>query len=128
MIRKIVMIDDDGDFVDATTALLETKGYRTVTAPDGDKGYALIKREKPDLVLLDVMMTHDTEGFDVARKLKEDPETKSIPIIMISGVKKVKALPFTFEPDNDWLPVKMVLEKPVRPDVLLKAVEDALKE
>jgi two-component system, OmpR family, alkaline phosphatase synthesis response regulator PhoP len=78
-------------------------------------------------MLLDVMMTYDSEGFDVARKLKEDPDTRRIPIICITGIRKALELPNGFEPDADWLPVKAVLEKPVKPDRLLKAVADALK-
>jgi CheY-like chemotaxis protein len=126
MNNKILVVDDDVDFVEATTTLLEAKGYSVVSAANGEEGYAKAKAEKPNAMLLDVMMTHDSEGFDVARKLKEDPATKGIPIVMITGIRKSKALPFSFEPDDDWLPVKVVLEKPVKPDELLKTVKDAI--
>lgn len=126
MKNKILVVDDDVDFVEATTTLLEAKGYDVVSATNGEEGYTMAKVEKPCAMLLDVMMTHDSEGFDVARKLKEDPATKAIPVIMITGIRKSKALPFTFEPDEDWLPVKVVLEKPVKPDDLLKTVKEAV--
>lgn len=123
---KILVVDDDTEFVEATTMLLEAKGYTVVSAANGEQGYVLAKAEKPSAMLLDVMMTHDSEGFEVARKLKEDPATRNIPVVMITGIRKSKALPFSFEPDEDWLPVKAVLEKPVKPDLLLASVKEAL--
>lgn len=126
MKNKILVVDDDVDFVEATTILLEAKGYDVVSAGNGEDGYTMAKAEKPGAMLLDVMMAHDSEGFDVARKIKEDPATKNIPVIMITGIRKSKALPFAFEPDEDWLPVKVVLEKPVKPEDLLKTVREAV--
>ena len=70
------------------------------------------------------MMTTKDEGFDVARELNKDAKLKSVPIILITGIRKEMSLPFGFEPDETWLPVKGVLEKPVKPDVLLKTVAE----
>jgi CheY-like chemotaxis protein len=128
MKSKILVVDDDVDFQEATKTLLEAKGYMVVTASNGEEGYQKAKAEKPDLMLLDVMMANDSDGFDTARKLKEDPATKDIAIIMITGIRKAKGLPFSFEPDPDWLPVKAVLEKPVKPDELLKMVQKAIED
>jgi two-component system alkaline phosphatase synthesis response regulator PhoP len=125
---KILVVDDDIDFLEAQKVLLQAKGYTVFGAPNGDEGYQKAKTEHPDLMLLDVMMTYDSEGFDLARKLKEDPATRQIPVIMITGIRKAKGLPFSFEPDEDWLPVKAVLEKPIKPDELLKTVEEGLKK
>ncbi|MBN1256946.1 MAG: response regulator [Planctomycetes bacterium] len=125
MAKKILVIDDDVELVEATTNLLEAKGYAVVSANDGKQGVAKAKAEKPDLILLDVMMTTKTEGFDVAREMHKDQNVKNIPVIMITGVRKEMNLTFGFEPDEDWLPVKEVLEKPVKPDVLLAAIEKA---
>jgi len=124
----ILIVDDDADMVEATADLLKVKGYTTLSAPNGEEGYAKAKTEKPDLMLLDVMMASDSEGFEIARKLKEDPATKGIPVIIVTGIRRAKGLPFGFEPDDAWLPVKAVLEKPVKPDELIKAVEEALKK
>jgi CheY-like chemotaxis protein len=124
---KILLVDDDADFVEATSTLLKAKGHTVVSASNGEEGYAKARTESPDLMLLDVMMTHDSEGFDTARKLKEDPKTKALPVVIVTGIRKAKGLPFSFEPDEDWLPVKAVLEKPVRPDDLIRTVVDALK-
>jgi CheY-like chemotaxis protein len=124
--KKILIIDDDPDFIEATSTLLEANGYEVMSAPDGDNGFKKAKSEKPDLMLLDVMMTYDSEGFDLAIKLRDEPQTKQIPVIMITGIRRAKTLPFGIEPDSDWLPVKNILEKPVKPELLLSTVAEAL--
>ncbi len=126
--KKILTVDDDPSFVEAITTLLEAKDYQVISADNGEDGYKVAKSEKPDLILLDVMMTHKTEGFDIARNLKNDPETKDIPVVIISGIRREMNLPFGFEPDEDWLPVKAVLEKPIKPELLLKTVEENIKK
>jgi two-component system, OmpR family, alkaline phosphatase synthesis response regulator PhoP len=123
---RILIIDDDPDMVEAAAVLLGKKGHVTFSAADGTSGYQRARDENPDLILLDVMMSYDSEGFDVARKLQEDPATRDVPIVMLTGIKKTKNLATKLAPDPDWLPVKAVLEKPVKPDELLRAVESAL--
>lgn len=125
---KVLIVDDDIDLVEATRALLESRGHVVSEAHGGEDGFLKAKSEKPDLMLLDVMMKHDNEGFEIARRLKEDSETGHIPVILITGIKKAKSLPFSFEPDADWLPVLAVLDKPVSPEKLLQSVENALKK
>jgi CheY-like chemotaxis protein len=127
MTQKILVVDDDADFSEATSTLLRAKGFTVVTAAGGEEGYAKARLEKPHAILLDVMMSHDSEGIDIARRLAEDPATKLIPVIMITGIQKSLGLPAGVEPDSSWLPVRIVLEKPVRPEELLKAVKEALK-
>ncbi|MEQ8224937.1 MAG: response regulator [Candidatus Eremiobacterota bacterium] len=125
---KVLIIDDDPDLVDAMTNLLEAKGYEVNYAPDGEEGLEKAKNDPPNIILLDVMMTRKTEGFDVARSLNKEEKTKGIPIILVTGIRHEMNLPFGFEPDEDWLPVKAVLEKPIKPEVLLKTVEDHIKK
>ena len=126
MARTVLIIDDDSDFVEATSVLLEAKGFTVISAPNGAEGHAKAAAEKPDLLLLDVMMTYDSEGLDVATKLKQDPATRGIPVILITGIRRAMNLPFGFEADDDALPVKAVLEKPVKPELLLSTIEKAL--
>jgi two-component system, OmpR family, alkaline phosphatase synthesis response regulator PhoP len=128
MAKKVLMIDDDPEFVEAITNILDAKGYDVVSASDGKNGVAKAKQEKPDIILLDVMMTTKSEGFDVARELSKDANLKGTPVIMLTGVRKEMNLPFGFEPDADWLPVAVFLEKPVKPEVLLKTIEDNIKK
>ena len=124
--KKILIVDDDADLVSSTTAVLETKGYSVSSAPDGKSGYEKARKDKPDLILLDVMMAHDAEGFEVAKQLRQTPETAKLPVILITGIRAAKGLPFSYEPDEDWLPVQAVLDKPVKPEDLLREVEQAL--
>ena len=128
MAQKVLMIDDDPEFVEAISNLLDAKGYDVHTASDGKEGVEKVRAENPDLILLDVMMTTKSEGFDVARELHEDEKLKDIPIIMMTGIRREMNLPFGFEPDETWLPVKRVLEKPVKPEVLLAAVSENIRK
>ncbi len=128
MAKKVLMIDDDPEFVEAISNLLDAKGYEVHTASNGKDGVAMAKAENPDIILLDVMMTTKHEGFDVARELHDDPNTKDTSIIMMTGIRREMNLPFGFEPDTTWLPVKTVLEKPVKPEVLLKAIDENIRK
>jgi two-component system, OmpR family, alkaline phosphatase synthesis response regulator PhoP len=128
MAKKVLMIDDDPEFVDAITNILDAKGYDVVSAGDGKDGVTKAKQEKPDIILLDVMMTTKSEGFDVARELSKDANLKGTPVVMLTGVRKEMNLPFGFEPDADWLPVAAFLEKPIKPETLLKTIEENIKK
>jgi CheY-like chemotaxis protein len=127
MVKNILVIDDDNDYVESVVNLLEAKGYSVDSASNGADGVAKAKENKPDLILLDVMMTTRDEGFNVARELNDIEDLKGTPVIMCTGVRREMTLPFSFEPDETWLPVKQILEKPVKPEALLAAVSDALK-
>lgn len=127
MAKKVLVIDDDSDFVESIVNLLEARGYAVASASNGKDGVQTARSETPDVILLDVMMTTKDEGFNVARELHGIDELKGTPVIMVTGVRKEMNLPFGFEPDETWLPVKQILEKPVKPEVLLNAVADALK-
>jgi len=124
MIKKILIIDDDPDYVEATETLLEAKGFAVASAENGVAGLAAAKAAPPDLIILDVMMASNTEGFETARAIKEAGFAKPIPVIIVSGARRELSLPFGFEPDSEWLPVKKVLEKPVKPDLLLKTIAE----
>lgn len=127
MAKKVLVIDDDNDFVESIVNLLEARGYAVASASNGKDGVETAKADNPDLILLDVMMTTKDEGFNVARQLQEVESLKGTPVIMVTGVRKEMNLPFGFEPDETWLPVKEILEKPVKPETLLNAVSNALK-
>jgi CheY-like chemotaxis protein len=121
MERKTVLVtDDDEVFVEALSAVLESR-YTVRTAANGTEALERVGEKHPDLIILDVMMDYMSEGFDVARKLREDPATKSIPIIMLTGVDQMYN--YRMETDESWVPCDRYFEKPIAPDKLLAEVQ-----
>jgi len=125
--KKILLVDDDVEFTGATKDVLEAEGYEVIVAHNGPAGIEQARTQYPDLMILDVMMTSDTEGFDVSRKVHEIPELKGLPVILLTGIRQAMNLPFGFEPDDEWLPVKAVLEKPVPPRKLIEEIQKHIK-
>jgi len=123
MQNKIIIIDDDTDFVEATKILLEASGYDVIYAFSGQDGFQKIKQESPDLILLDLMMTYKTEGSDTAKVVTQDAASRDIPILMITGARKEMDFPFELKPGSDSLPVKAIVEKPIKPEVLLSMID-----
>lgn len=122
---KILLIDDDQDFIMINRTILESRGYRVEAAMDAPTALEKIKSWQPDLICLDVMMPSGTEGFHLAYKIRHDPETAAIPILMITAIHDHSEFRFSPE-DGDFLPVDEFLEKPVRADQLLQKVERLL--
>jgi len=123
MPKKIMIIDDDIDLVEAMRITLETDEYEVIDAQDGQKGLEILKKEKPDLLILDVMMGTLDEGFHVAYQIRNDEEIKDIPILMITAVGAQTGFKFDMERDEDFLPVNEFIEKPVNPQILLDTVK-----
>jgi DNA-binding response OmpR family regulator len=117
---RAAVIDDDRDMVKVIRVMLKVKGIQTVEAFSGLSGYALVKREQPDIVLLDIMMP-DIDGFEVLRKLRLDKETERIPIIFVSaraGREHVER--------GLSLGAQGYMTKPFKPDDLIAKIVDVL--
>jgi CheY-like chemotaxis protein len=127
-IAKILIIDDDPDYVEATKAILENKSYKVVVAYDRNDGMKKIDSEKPDLIILDIMMEKLDDGFTICYKLKHDPELKKIPVLSVSAVTEKTGLKFSPETDGEYFEADDYVEKPVRADDLLERVERLLKK
>ena len=126
---KILIADDDQDIRDSLQAILEGRQYTVVTAADKTEGMEKIKTEKPDLIILDVMMTAWQDGFDMARELKKDPQFKDMPILMLTGIKDQTGIDFkSTAGDPTWCPVDGFLDKPVEPNILLAEIERLLSK
>jgi formate transporter len=119
-VPNILVVDDDPDFVEVTSMILEKEGYAISTAYNGREAWDSMMRKKPDMVLLDVMMSTTLEGVDLSRRMSADPHLKDVPIIMISSIDS------TYHagklPDSIHIPIDAWLSKPVNPDLLLKTV------
>jgi len=127
MSRKIVMIDDDQDFIEIHKNILSSNGYDVFCASNGKDGLALIDSVEPDLVILDIMMTSADEGFTVARKIREDERFADLPVIMLSSINKKEA-GWQLGPDERWNPVDYFIDKPVDKDLFLNKINDLLNK
>ena len=126
---KILIVDDDLDLTKAIQVILESKQYSVIAANSKTEGMEKIKSEKPDLAILDVMMSTWQDGFKMAREIKNDPDSKNIPILMLTGVKDKTGINFkSTAGDPNWCPVDGFLDKPVEPQVLLAEVEKLLAQ
>jgi CheY-like chemotaxis protein len=131
---KILIIDDDADLVAVLRLVLERAGYRALDAPGADEGLVKAAAERPDLILLDVMMPSATEGFHFVWKLRQRPGAyfASVPVVIVSAIHDRTDL--RFYPDSsdgsykagEYLPVQDFLDKPVDPADLLRTVEKVL--
>ncbi len=126
MKKKIIIIDDDVDLVEAMRLTLEKQGFEVIDAQEGEKGLEKTRTEKPDLVILDVMMGTQDEGFHVAYQIRANRITADIPIIMLTAVGQETGFTFDKDKDEDFLPVDEFLEKPINPGVLVELVRKHL--
>lgn len=120
--KKVLVVDDDVDFCEATKLLLDSKGYEVILAHDGKEGLEKVRAGRPDLVILDVMMP-EMNGYDVCVVLKADEELKKIPVILLTAVDQhlfkttyTQAMGLMTEADD-------YIAKPVEPQDLVKRVE-----
>ena len=126
MKNKIIIIDDDIDLVEAMRLSLESAGFEVIDAQDGEHGLEKVRSENPDLVILDVMMGTQDEGFHVAYQIRANKNTQDLPIIMLTAVGQETGFDFDRERDEDFLPVNEFLEKPVNPESLIEMIKKHL--
>ncbi len=123
---KILVIDDDPDFLDFVRMVLESENYEVHTADNASAGLALMRQIHPDLVLLDLMISYVLDGLNVTRKMQKDPRLSKIPLIMISAIvtrKDEKMLP----EDMDISDIPL-LSKPIEPTELLRQVKKHIRD
>jgi len=121
---KVLVVDDDPDFVNIARTILQSQNYEVVTAANGEQALAAMRKEKPDLVLLDIMMSYILDGLDVSREMAKDAELKHIPVIMVTSLTGARAQ--VALPSDEYVPVEEWIHKPIDPDKLLERIEAAL--
>jgi chemosensory pili system protein ChpA (sensor histidine kinase/response regulator) len=123
---RILIVDDDPDFVKITDRILKNHGYETHSASSGAEALKVMRTgpAKPDLVLLDIMMDYITDGLDVSNAMQRDPGLRDIPVIMVTSLTGVKSQELF--PSDEHVAVSAWLSKPVRPDQLLNSVRETL--
>ncbi|PKL35906.1 MAG: response regulator [Spirochaetae bacterium HGW-Spirochaetae-1] len=129
MSKKILIVDDDKDLVQTITAVLKHNGFDVVEAYSGTEGLKKLLLEKPDLIILDIMMETDTAGFEVAYQIRSARENsryrdvQKVPIIMLTAINQVTNSRFSLNESESFLPeVNDFLTKPVDIDDLVRKI------
>jgi CheY-like chemotaxis protein len=123
---KILIVDDDTDFVLVTKTVLEHNGYEVVSAGTGNQGITMLARENPQLVILDVIMSSVLDGFTMSRRMAEDPAFKDIPVIMVTSIANTDYS--TLFPADESVNINAFLTKPIKPADLIGKVKEILSE
>ena len=123
---RVMVVDDDPDFVEITRTILAGNGYQVTTAASGDEALQAMREDVPDLALLDIMMTHVLDGLDLCHVMSEDPVLKKVPIIMISSIADSPSAGLF--PTDEYLPIDAWISKPVQPGELLEKVAQFIAE
>ncbi len=121
---KILIVDDDPDFVEYTRTVLETAGYRVVSAGNSDQGMRVLGREKPDLVVLDVIMSSILDGLSMSQRMAEDPALMHVPIVMVTSIANTDYL--ALFPTDESIHIDAFLTKPIAPSELLRQINRLL--
>jgi len=121
---KILVVDDDPDFVEITRMILEANGYQVASAVNGSQALAQMRQGRPDLVLLDVMMSCVLDGLEVTKEMQADAELRNVPVIMVSSIATSPHAGLF--PTDEHLPVDGWISKPAQLDDLLKKVKQCL--
>ncbi len=119
--KKILLIDDDRDFLMATQMILEAGGYEVFLAEDGKRGVEMMKSVAPDLAIVDMMMETWGEGFNVVSKIRASEGGKAVPLVILSAVD-LHGPYHSFEPPDEFPRVNRVLTKPIKAEDLIRIV------
>ena len=128
--KDILLVDDDPDIRDSLRIVLEKEGYSVRTAVNGKQALEELERQRPDLMILDIMMATDTEGFDLAFDLRDRPEFEGMPIVLLTSfmdkVREEGPDQFQHILGEEW-PAKWLYEKPVDTKRLLEKIAGILE-
>ena len=126
--RKLLIIDDDPDYVSGIKSILEAAKYAVDVAYNPKDGFQALQTKSYDLLLLDIMMGRGAEGVALARKIRKDAKLKEIPVLIITGLREQIAFLFPGQPVHPhFVETDELLEKPVEPKLLLEKVSTLLK-
>jgi len=126
--KKLIIIDDDPDYVAGIKSVLETANYSVDVAYNPKEGFKALQTNRYDLLLLDIMMGRGAEGVALARKIRKDPKLRELPVLIITGLREQIAFLFPGQPVHPhFVEHDELLEKPVEPKLLLEKVSSLLK-
>jgi two-component system alkaline phosphatase synthesis response regulator PhoP len=123
--QKILIVDDDADVVESVASFLEANGYQVLKAHNGREGLKQAKLERPDLIIMDIMMNERTEGFFTVQAIRHTPGLESVPIFVLSSLyEQIPA--FRIPPDSGWLAHDQFFPKPANMPELLEKIRQFL--
>jgi len=126
--KKLLIIDDDPDYVGGIKSILEKAGYAVQAAYNPKDGFQALQSNRFDLLLLDIMMGRGAEGVALARKIRKEPNLRELPVLIITGIREQIAFLFPGQPVHpNFVETDELLEKPVEPKLLLEKVSSLLK-
>ncbi len=126
--KRVLIIDDDPDFVEGIKAILDGADYETDVQYNPKDGWVALKSKGYDILLLDIMMGRGAEGVMMARKIRKDPALRDMPVLIITGIREQIAFLFPGQAVHPgFVPVDELIEKPVEPAVLLEKVSSLLE-
>jgi len=128
MRKRILLIDDDEDLLRSFQVILESFGFDVTACNEGKNGFIILKKDKPDLLVLDVMMSTKLEGYDMLRVIKNEPEYKNMPIILLTGMRDQLEIDLLSALEDESLfPNVSLQDKPIDPRTLVELIRDMLK-
>ena len=125
---KIVLVDDNTDYLFTMETFLSRNGFEVKTSEDAEKGLELIRSERPDMLLLDVMMETLFSGFELCKQMRMDDEWKDRPIIGISGMGDELGIDYKQWPDYEYFKPDAFLDKPVDKQKLLRLIPETIEK
>ena len=125
---KVVLVDDNTDYLFTMETYLSRNGFEVKTSDDGQKGLEMIRQERPDVVLLDVMMETLFSGFEVCKQIRSNETLKDTPVIGISGISEEINLKYDQWPDWEYFSPDDFISKPVDKERLLDLIDNVLNK
>jgi len=123
--KKILLVDDDLDLLEQNKILLESKGFKVVTAEGSKKGWEVFKQELPDAAIVDLIMEEHDSGFILSYKIKKDEHGKNIPVFILTSATYITGFKFgaSTEEEKEWIKCDGILNKPIMIDDLVNKLE-----
>lgn len=125
--RTVLLVDDDAGFARSARQVLEAHGYNVLTASDGEEGLALLKQTNPDLLVLDITLAMQTDGFECQRRPPTCLALRRLPVLLVADRHGKRASDAGIAPDATWLPLDRMMDKPIDPVVFLATVAALLR-
>jgi len=123
---KILLVDDDIDLLEQNRMLLESKGFKVVTAENGEDGFKVFQTEKPDAAIIDLIMEQMDSGFVLSYKIKKTQHGKNIPVFILTSATYDTGFKFSLssEAEKEWIKCDGIINKPVIVDELISKLEN----